>query len=360
MLEDIKVSVPSKGLTLLFEASSQSLISIHIDIDTLFGFPLYYGGKIISSSTLQATITSIYQVFGPIYPGTWREGLYHLKYPGIEFIFPVEEPVEAGRLPFTVRPDGKVPILQTIIISTEEQQQDAKSVGVVDKKKGVEIDMQGKVVVKKGVGIDMQGKGCLNLGVSDCFDIVQLLGPPRDVYFKKTDKLAIHNTAVSPLSSSVEYCQDYFWNYMHLGLDFMLDGNGHFLKKIILHTNSLSHPLLLRYKACDFIIPHDSFESGALGRMDTFDVSGGGALGRMDTFDAVKKVFGEPLGPGVIHDIEGNPFGASTFYAFQGGLIFEVSFTKLLLSTFFDMSVSPLLSSLLITFFYIYVLDWKE
>lgn len=186
--------MPSKGLALLFEASSQTLKSIHIDIESLLGFPLYYGDKIISSSTLQASITSIYQVFGPIYPGTWRDGLYHLKYPGIEFVFPVPEPVEAGRLPFTVPPNGQVPILQTIIISTEEQQKDARKAG-----RGGVID---EIVVRKGVGIEIVGKGSLSMGVSDCFDIVQLLGPPRDVYFKKTDKLAIHNTAVSPVSAS--------------------------------------------------------------------------------------------------------------------------------------------------------------
>jgi hypothetical protein len=101
---------------------------------------------------------------------------------------------------------------------------------------------------------------------------------------------------------------------MHLGLDFMLEGNTHRLKKIILRTNSLSHPLLLRYKACDFIIPHQVKGLG----------TGGGVLRRTDSFEVVRKVFGEPLGPGVIHDEEGNPFGASTFYAFHGGLLFEV------------------------------------
>ncbi len=33
---------------------------------------------------------------------------------------------------------------------------------------------------------------------------------------------------------------------------------------------------------------------------------------------------GDPMGPGVIHDLEGNPFGPSTFFAFQGGIIIEV------------------------------------
>jgi hypothetical protein len=192
--EDIKVQVPSKGLGLLFEASSQALVSIHVDIESLFGFPLYYGEQMVSSSTLVASISSIYQVFGPIYPGKWQDGQYYLKYPGITFVFPVSDPVEPGRLPFTL-PNGQVPLLKTIIISKEETQEEK------GKQCRVDAAENGVVIVNKGLGIEIVGKGKLNLGTSDCFDIVQLLGPPRDVYFKKTDKLAIHNTAVSPASS---------------------------------------------------------------------------------------------------------------------------------------------------------------
>ena len=83
----------------------------------------------------------------------------------------------------------------------------------------------------------------------------------------------------------------------------------HIIKKIIVHTNNLSHPLLLRYNSCAFKLP-----SGTKKESISF----------IDSFQLVKSKLGEPIGPGIIHDMEGNPFGPSTFFAFEGGIIFEV------------------------------------
>lgn len=66
--------------------------------------------------------------------------------------------------------------------------------------------------------------------------------------------------------------------------------------------------MLLRYNTCSF----------------RFSDCQKGSITFIDSFQDVKMKLGDPMGPGVIHDLEGNPFGPSTFFAFQGGIIIEV------------------------------------
>ena len=45
---------------------------------------------------------------------------------------------------------------------------------------------------------------------------------------------------------------DYFYNYFRMGLDILIDGERHVVKKFVLHTNVPSHPLFSKYDRCNF------------------------------------------------------------------------------------------------------------
>ena len=45
---------------------------------------------------------------------------------------------------------------------------------------------------------------------------------------------------------------DYFYNYFRLGLDILIDGERHDVKKFVLHSNIPSHPLFSKYDRCNF------------------------------------------------------------------------------------------------------------
>lgn len=282
-------------MTLKFNAVSQLLECIHLDMESLLGFPLLYQGKVFSSDSVQATFTLIYQTFGPVQPGTWHaDGVYHLKYPGITFVFPLlEEPNGGQLLPFTLK-DGSVPVLKEIIILSEPAVKEAMLNSFHDN----------TFIVKKGKGIDFTSKGYSINIFDDCQEVLSLLGAPADILYKKASKLGIHDPY--NLSQENEVApSDYFWNYFSLGIDVLFDGHLHKVKKIILRTNSLSHPLLLRYNTCNFIFVDLNLKS-------------------TDVFGTVIDKFGPFLGQPVVYDIEGNPFGPTLFYAFESGLIFEI------------------------------------
>ena len=170
-----------------FHSKSQLLESITLDIEKSFGFPFLYQGKIVSSSSTTPTFTSIYQLFGPIYPGSWSNGLYHLNYPGITFVFPIQEEVEKGSLPFTTK-DGSVPLLKEIIILPDSSLKELVFRDFLE---------NNIVVVKREVGIIFQSRGfSIDFGF-DCQQVLALLGPPQDIFFKKLSSLGIHNSAVS-------------------------------------------------------------------------------------------------------------------------------------------------------------------
>jgi len=59
--------------------------------------------------------------------------------------------------------------------------------------------------------------------------------------------MTIHSTEQA---DDTEGSADYFYNYFQHGLDFLISGQTHTVRKIILHTNVPGTPLFQRYKRC--------------------------------------------------------------------------------------------------------------
>jgi hypothetical protein len=94
----------------------------------------------------------------------------------------------------------------------------------------------------------------VRLGETRAQDLTLDLGPPLRVHYRDDERMKIH--AVSPSSQpegatsckmphnvhnqlSRPTCPD-FYNYFQHGIDFLIAGDTHVVKKIILHTNIVS------------------------------------------------------------------------------------------------------------------------
>ena len=90
----------------------------------------------------------------------------------------------------------------------------------------------------------------IQIGVTTAQDLACELGPPPRVNYREDDRMTIHSRAskldeelgtscLSPLSL---FCMIYlpgtdFYNYFQYGIDFLISGTNHVVKKIILHSN---------------------------------------------------------------------------------------------------------------------------
>lgn len=181
-------------------------------------------------------------------------------------------------------------------------------------------------------------------------DVFTALGPPCAVYHKEDDKMQIHspyaathaesstklerNTnnkhtvvesegqldTIVPNSADCFGVSDYFYNYFEHGIDFLLDGAAHKVKKILLHSNFPGHADFSIYKKCDFSI---SFEDVCGPEASTKSSSPAIITGR-SLWKEVEFLLG-PGGKPMVRDsgTVANPFGASLLYAYDG-CIFEV------------------------------------
>ncbi|KDQ64597.1 hypothetical protein JAAARDRAFT_75176 [Jaapia argillacea MUCL 33604] len=102
----------------------------------------------------------------------------------------------------------------------------------------------------------------IQIGVTTAQDLQLDLGPPLRVHYKEDDRMTIHATA--PRNAEDESEVDYFYNYFQHGIDILISGGSHIVKKIILHTNIPGTPLFQRYKRCPWEIegPPEDDEDG--------------------------------------------------------------------------------------------------
>jgi hypothetical protein len=221
-----------------------------------------------------------------------------LNYPGISFCFPLEKsfPFNPSELPFAYT-DGTTPVLSKIKIFHGPSFEAAVPRLIEDSTYFEQL------LVKLGKGVEFRSRK-LFLSFGDTVqDVLCEIGPPEQVYTKDRDQMVIHSTAEEVKKIAV----DYFWNYFSLGLDILFDGSNHVVKKFVLHTNILNHYLSMIYAKCNFV-----FQDLEVGEITP-----------LSSWTMVKRILGDPVGPPVIFEREDNPFGFTSFYAFEHCL-FEI------------------------------------
>ena len=99
----------------------------------------------------------------------------------------------------------------------------------------------------------------MKLGDS-CDRILSDFGAPNKLFYKPDDKMRIHTPSGSRLND--DKVSHYFLNYFTLGVDVLMDGEKHTVKKIILHTNFPCHYHFNIYHRCQFNVSLPYIEDG--------------------------------------------------------------------------------------------------
>ncbi|KAI0327128.1 UPF0183-domain-containing protein [Cubamyces sp. BRFM 1775] len=239
-------------LDLLFSGYHQRLSTISVKKlrDPSPPLTLTYKNAVLSSNEDALKRVGVSRMFGPTYPGD------DLRYPGVSFSFDEDPMGESLKSPVT-QSDDRQQEVKRIIIS--EKNPDGVPKDALDEV--VECPaMAGELyraVAKVHEGITMYFYPSSSepiqviIGASTAQDITVDLGPPLRVHYKEDDRMTIH---ARTNQSEAESDGDYFYNYQQHGIDFLISGSTHVVKKIILHSNVPGTPLFQRYKRCPWEI----------------------------------------------------------------------------------------------------------
>ncbi|KAI6134941.1 hypothetical protein EV401DRAFT_867718 [Pisolithus croceorrhizus] len=210
---------------------------------------LRYKDSVICSGGDPLVRVQITRAFGPTYPGD------ELRYPGVWFSFEddtINESLKGG-IPNT-GPDQRSKEVRRIIVTQKETQSgehDALDEVIPCPVMFAEIS---RAIIKIHHGIVLHffapSSSPLHicLGETTTQDLNLDLGPPSRVFYKEDGRMAIHSP--NPQLEEDSYSNDYFYNYFHHGIDFLISGQTHRVRKIILHSNVPGSPLFQRYKRC--------------------------------------------------------------------------------------------------------------
>lgn len=311
-----------------------------------------YLGAVFCAPDVAPSFALVYSRFGPSYPGEVdaARGAYFLNYPGVSFVFAIRPELaplyEGGtELPLEF-PDGSSPQVQRVYIFAGASLRAAHMPADPNSAYGEPVvvrvplpqppqQQQQPPPPRQAPALYFERRqAVLELGVSPQ-EVLSLLGPPQRVHTKQDDKMRIHLAAPAPPSQlspplPPTGAGEYFYNYFDLGLDLLFSlqeghaegGQGHVLRKIVLHSNQVCSSEFNHYRRCFW-------------RLELPPAAGGGGAGprRLDVstrFDELQAVLGEPPAKPLIYSRASaphapqHPFGHSLFYAYPHGLVFEV------------------------------------
>jgi len=352
LTDDIVVGIDELGVQLKFETISQRLKLIDVFDARKSGLGWFSKGKKLHSPP---AFGELYKLLGPIYPGSWEPELdmYVLRYPGLTLMFNVPE-IERGRyvdsneLPLELA-DGSTPNLMRMMIYAGEHEERPQ----LPEPRDLSFTRVGRYSTSSPAYLEevcfhIHGKQKpsikflkrkRNLKIGDFVqDLLTELGPPNDIYFKGSalDKKIGSRIAGSTSEIDCFAVADYFYNYFDLGLDFLLDGDSHRIKKVIAHSNVLGHSSFSTYNKCEFrvIFENSTLEQHGNHHVSDFDDSSMPSsnleqiiITPQMKWQDVETLLG-PNGRPMIHDngIVANPFGATHLYVYKG-CVFEVTKT---------------------------------
>ncbi|KAK7470533.1 hypothetical protein VKT23_001958 [Stygiomarasmius scandens] len=236
-------------IDLLFSGKHQRLRTICVRKlrDSSPPVTLRYKDTILSSPEEVLRRVGVSRTFGPTYAGD------DLRYPGIWFSFE-EDGLGEGRTG-TQSEDRMQEVKRVLVSQKDLDTQEGDALGEVAYCPIMDGDISLAVVkVHDGVTLHFHPSNArpihVRLGVTTAQDLMVDLGAPLRVHYKEDDRMTIH--ASSQKSDSAD--TGYFYNYFQHGLDFLLSGTTHVVKKIILHSNIPGSPLFQRYKRCNWEI----------------------------------------------------------------------------------------------------------
>ncbi|KAG9218976.1 hypothetical protein CCMSSC00406_0001386 [Pleurotus cornucopiae] len=232
-------------LDLLFSSKNQRLHTICLRRlrDPNPPVVLRYKDTTLSSMDQVLRRSGVNKTFGPTYAGE------DLKYPGLWFSFE-EDGLGEGIKGNHAEDRGQV--VKRVFVSQKPldgSDRDALDEVIESPTMAGEV---AKAIVKIHVGITLFFHPIgsteplhIRLGETTAQDLTVDLGPPSRKHYKDDDRMTIHST-----SSANEEDRGYFYNYFQHGLDFLISGTSHIVRKVIVHTNIPGTPQFQRYKRC--------------------------------------------------------------------------------------------------------------
>jgi hypothetical protein len=299
------------GLQLHFDACSQRMTKMELDT-ALAGLPVTFASsKLVFGPGNPCTLIKLYQLLGPTYPGTRANaGEYVLQYPGLGFTFALPSG-DAQEIPLQLA-DKSSPMLTRLVVHLQPSGPEPKpSPGSLSPL------LPCLVQISRARAPSVQcGNAKIVIGESGAQDVLAEFGSPSSVFVKNQDAAA---NAPGRAASSPSAGHDYFYNFSALGLDVLLDGSAHKVKKVVLHTNCPVRADFLEYAKCSFRV--EWLPEGVPGAQTCSAVSCD------DPWARVEKVLGkDELGRAKIFDrgLTHNPFGPSFLYGYSR-CVFEVA-----------------------------------
>ncbi|KAI9999098.1 hypothetical protein PInf_003784 [Phytophthora infestans] len=310
---DVVIESAEDGLRLHFDPVRQTLKVIEFyDVNRV---ALKFGRVVIFGGDISATFMSVYNLFGPTFPGRYdaSEQSYVLGYEGGCVKFPI--PAEYRNLyqngidlPMEF-PNGATPAATGFVVFVGG---DYRSPGLPGPTKKHYFEEVAVDIAEKKTSLVFSGrKQCIRLGWSP-----SELGAPVSVFRKSEDP----NDGATVAGGLVG---EYFHNYPHLGLD-ILYNSMHRVSKVILKTNALGHPDFGAYNKCNFRLTFQSssaLQKSGISKRTSLEIT------PQTPWEDIRLVFksSSDLRPIVLDNGLGlHPFGASLCYSPTPGCTFEV------------------------------------
>jgi len=236
-------------LDLLFSGKGQRLHTICVRKlrDPNPPVTLRYEGAIISSVDHVLRRVGVNRAFGPTYVGS------DMRYPGLWFSFEHDKGASIDRP--AAAADDKAQEVERVFISqqgTGGAQEDALE--EVKECAAMSGELSRAVLkVHNGIVLHFYGNHAprplyIRLGETTAQDLSVDLGPPPRVHYKEDARMTIHSPSKD--ADGTDDGAAYFYNYFQHGLDFLICGTTHIVRKIIVHTNLPGSALFQRYKRC--------------------------------------------------------------------------------------------------------------
>ncbi|GAB5361150.1 hypothetical protein AAMO2058_000689400 [Amorphochlora amoebiformis] len=287
---DICLLATNIGMRLRFCGYSQRLKLI--DIFDPEKMEIVYEGRSLSGPSIKPTFSLVSRVLGPTFPGRRhpKKEVYMLQYPGICAVFPISPYINSqetgGSSVFERGASGAGEARRKAVRGMNGGNWEGRSEGGSgdsDPKAKRFFVHAGKscmerltlpvsgvgdmyfepIVVRIKTGIRFhKRKRSLVFGRHTLQHVLSTLGTPEQVYVKDIDTMRIHRTTPSSISECVKRDQgDYFLNYFRLGMDIVMCGVRHSIKKMVLHTNMPASRNFNQYNRCNYQIMVNSATS---------------------------------------------------------------------------------------------------
>lgn len=334
---DYMLNLANDGIILYFDSHNQRLKLI--EISDLKKIRLrYYGNYFNNQPAVQPTFDQIIEIFGITSPGVYdnNSSVFLLRFPGLLFTFSIDfrvEPKITHGIQSLHFPAGRAPSVSKITIYKGDSPITAiaPEIPLICLNKDIfsskiKVHREGRHTKNISFDLHMQGTNQIDRDTfekkdAEVFfndsvqDVMSVLGTPNSVYYKSEElnKLGhIENSSSANLSQQ----NDYFYNYITLGLDILFNAETNRATKFILHSNFPCHYNFNSYFMCNFEI-----------QLTNPETKQSLVVTPATTLSKLQEKFNIRSQPAILHRSNStnsvNPFGPTFFYIYED-IIFEI------------------------------------